>query len=354
MREIKRHTPRIPAGGLNLRAAAFLAAWQVFAHGPALAQPPKADQTSEVPALHRVLIITDDPNDPFMIRVQAEVSALPGLEITTQRPMGSLDVAARALHAEAAIRKVASGKGVEVWMADATSGRSLIRQLVVDESPKGPDHGLIALQTAELLRTGLRTKPNQPSEPPPSPPAVTVAPAPPVPPSLDNAVVVGIGPLWSKGGVGPALQAWLSYQYLWSDHFGLSLDVSAPLLRGSISGAEGSARVRAITAGAGLLARLHSQPARVTGTATLGMAFASITTKGEPSASYLGSSPTSHTGLGYFRLGVAWNPARWLGLGAAGLVGTTTSRARIQFANRGVGDWGALVAAGFLCGQIAW
>ena len=40
-------------------------------------------------------------------------------------------------------------------MADATSGRSLLRQVVVDESPGGPDRDLIALQTAELLRTSL-------------------------------------------------------------------------------------------------------------------------------------------------------------------------------------------------------
>jgi hypothetical protein len=112
--------------------------------------------------------------------------------------------------------------------------------------------------------------------------------------------------------------------------------------------------VGTIAAGAGLLARLQSHGAKVAGTATLGMAFASVTTKGEPNASYQGSTPTATTGLAYLRLGVVWSPVGWLGLGAAGLLGTTTGRVHIQFANRGVGDWGAPVVAGLLCGQIAW
>ena len=55
----------------------------------------------------------------------------------------------------AAIRILPSRNGVEVWMADEASGRSLLRQAIVDETPGGPNQDVIALQTAELLRTGL-------------------------------------------------------------------------------------------------------------------------------------------------------------------------------------------------------
>jgi hypothetical protein len=154
--------------------------------------------------------------------------------------------------------------------------------------------------------------------------------------------------------VGPSWQVWLSYQRLLSKHLGISVDVSAPLHRGSISSSQGSARLGALVAGGGLLARLQNERATVAGTATLGMAFASVFTKGEAKPSYLGSSTTTYTGLAYLRLGVAWNPAPWLGLGAAGLLGTTTGRIRVEFADEHVGDWGTPVLATILHAELAW
>jgi hypothetical protein len=353
--EKKRLKSKIRSGNQKTWAMALTIAWCAFVHGLAAAQP-TVKETSEAPARHRVLIITDEPADAFMVRVQAEVSALPGFEVVIRRPLGSLDEIARAEHAEAAIRKAASRKGVEVWMADATTGRSLLRQLVVDESPNGPDHGLIALQTAELLRTGLLARHTEPVAPPPpaEAPPDTVVSAPPASPSREDAALVGLGPLWSRGGVGPSWQAWLSYQHLFSSHFGISLDASAPLYFGSISSSQGSARVGALFAGAGLLARLRSTSAHLTATATLAATFASVVSKGEPNANYQGATTTTSTGLAYLRLGATWNPTPWLGWGAAALVGTTTSRLRIQFADRAVGDWGTVLAAALLYGEIAW
>lgn len=338
-------------------ARALTLGWAICALGWAVAPPCWANETDKLRPHHRVLIITEDPNDPFMTRVQAEVTALPDLEVTVQRPMSSLDADARAQRAEVAIRKVASGKGVEVWMADATSGRSLLRQLVVDESPNGPDQGLVALQTAELLRTGLIAKPVSPPAPSPQPlvpPPIPAVANPPQSPPRAHALVAGVGPLWSAGGLGPGLQAWLSYQHLWSPHFGFSVDASAPLYRGSLRGAQGSAQVGVLLAGGGLLGRLQSENAKVAGTATIGAAFASIFIKGEPNASYLGSSTHTPTGLIYLRLGVVWHPVPWLGLGAAGLVGTTTSRIHVQFAKQDVGDFGTPLAAATLYGEVAW
>lgn len=103
-----------------------------------------------------------------------------------------------------------------------------------------------------------------------------------------------------------------------------------------------------------MLARLRSTSAHLTGTATLAAAFASVVAKGEPNANYQGDTTTTYTGLAYLRLGAAWNPVPWLGLGAAGLVGTTTSRIRIEFADRAVGDWGTVLAAAMLYGEVGW
>jgi hypothetical protein len=329
---------------------ALVVAW--LAHGYAQAQVPQPAETHTLAARHRVLIITDSPGDPFMNRVQAELGAIPELEVTVRAPMGSLDAEARAERAQVAIRKAASGKGVEVWMADATSGRSLLRQLVIDESPNGPDQGLVALQTAELLRTALMAKPT-PSPPAAAPPPTTTEP-PWQPAPRSNFAQAGLGPLWSRGGVGPSWQAWLGYQHLLSRHWGLSLEASAPVHRGSISSTQGSAEVGGVTATGGLLARLESEHGHLSGTAPLGAGMAAIAIKGKPSEGYVATSTTSYAGLAYLRLGGGWNPIPWLGLGASVLAGTTTSRVRIQFAGRTVGDWGTPLLAATVHAEIDW
>src|SRR4051812_17904384 len=97
-------------------------------------------------ANRRVLLI-EQGRDPFLERVGAEIEKL-GFSLVRTDTNVPLEAAARAEQALCAIRVLPSRTGVEVWMADATSGRSLLRQVVVDESPGGPDRDLIALQTA--------------------------------------------------------------------------------------------------------------------------------------------------------------------------------------------------------------
>jgi hypothetical protein len=166
--------------------------------------------------------------------------------------------------------------------------------------------------------------------------------------------MVGVGLLGSRGGVSPALQAWLSYQYLWSRHFGLVLEVSAPLARGSVSRLQGSAEVGAVVAGGGLLARLQSDGGRMFVATSLGGALAAVLVKGQPAPSFAGTSPTAYAGLLYLRASGGVYPTRWLGLGAAGILGTTTSRVRIQFANEDVGEWGMPLAAVLLFAEVGW
>ena len=121
----------------------------------------------------RVVIVVDESDDPFAERIKAEVSAL-GFEVVAIEPwrtgesVESLDAVGRANQAAAAIRMIASRKGVEVWIANQPTGRSLMRQLIVDERP-APNEGLVALQTAELLRTTLLSRSDVPPKAPPPP-----------------------------------------------------------------------------------------------------------------------------------------------------------------------------------------
>ena len=342
-----------PPGRGGLGVAALAVAWQLFVGGASHASSPEV-----VPVSHRVLILVDEPGDPFMDRVKAEVSSVRGLEVVIHAPMGSLDAAARAEHAEVAMRKVASGKGVEIWMADVTSGRSLLRHLIVDESPDGPDQSLVALQTAELLRTAFFPKRDLSASglaaPTPSPTTMVAEATPPPPSPGEEALQAGVGFLYSRGGTSHALQAWLSYEHVWRHRFGIVLDLSAPLARGSVSGPEGTAEIGTLLAGGGLHARFKSGDGRMFVATSLGGAFAAILAKGQPAPNLVGSSTSAYTGLAYLRLSGGFCPTGWLGLGVAAILGTTASRVRIQFTNRDVGEWGMPIAAAIIYGEVHW
>lgn len=307
------------------------------------------------PARRRILLLAEKMGDPFMGRIKAEVASL-GIDVVMHPPAGSLEADARAEHASAAIRMLPSRKGVEVWMADETSGRSLLRQVVVDETPGGPDQNLIALQTAELLRTSFfpKSEARQPSPiPVPSPP-----PAPVIQPSGEMALQAGLGCLSGAGGASSSLQAWLSVQRRWGKHFGVALDFSGPLSRGTMEGPEGHADVGALLLGAEVLVRLPTEKERFAFTTGLGGALTSVISKGHPSeegrSQLLASSTAAYTGAVYLRAEGQWRPVAWLGLGAMGLVATTIARVQIHFAGNDAGTWGVPFLGALLFIEADW
>jgi hypothetical protein len=126
------------------------------------------------------------------------------------------------------------------------------------------------------------------------------------------------------------------------------------LARGTLDGREGKADVGALVAGAGLLARFTGDRGHLTVGGSLGGACALVQVKGSPIPTLSGSSTSTYTGLIYLRLNGAWHPARWFGLGAATVLGATTSRIRIQFADRNAGEWGWPIAAALLYSELGW
>ncbi len=145
--------------------------------------PATAAPRAETRGGRRVVVLVDRPNDALLKRVTAEIASLGVTLITIGPPrphesLGPLEAAARRDKAVAAIRTLPSGRGVEVWMADETSGRSLLRQVIVDESETRPNENLIALQTAELLRTSLQLEPPWTAAPPPPDPSANARSAP--------------------------------------------------------------------------------------------------------------------------------------------------------------------------------
>jgi hypothetical protein len=314
-----------------------------------VASPVAVARPSRAPDQRRVLLLTDSPGDPLMERIRAEVVSL-GMEVVVRRAEGPIDARARAEHAAAAIRMLPTHNGVEVWTADETSGRPLLRQAVVDDKPGGPDGKLIALQTAEVLRTSLFP------HPPPEPTTVIVQVAPAPSRATESSVAAGVGLLYGAGGAGPAWQAWLSFQHLWTEHLGGALDVSLPIHRGTMSGPEGTADVGAVTAGVQILARFASER-RFFANAGVGAAFAAVLATGHPTtdiAPLVGASTTAYTGLAYARAALGWKAFRWLAVGVSGVAGSTVAPVRIGFAGNDAGSWGVPLVGVALFGQADW
>ena len=314
-------------------------------------------QAEPVRQSRRVLLLADPASDPFMSRIRAEIASL-GLEVVVRAPKASIEASARAEHAVAAIRMLPSRKGIEVWMADATSGRSLLRQTIVDEAPGGPNQNVIALQTAELLRTSLfPRRPAEPSRPVAPAPVRVIIQAPP-PPAGDSHLRGGLGILYGAGGAAPAWQATLSYQYIWNRGLGAAFSVSAPLRRGALNGPEGSAEVGSLVVGPELLARLPFLEGRLALTTGLGVGLVAVFTRGHPNqeagSQLVSNASVAYTGAGYACVALALRISSWLGLGVSGLAGATPARVHIRFAGNDAGDWGTLVLGAGLFGEVGW
>ena len=314
----------------------------------------------------RVLIVVDASDDPFAERIKAEVSSL-GLEVVAVEPwrtgetVESLDAAGRANNASVAIRMIPSRKGVEVWMANQPTGRSLLRQLIVDERAGAPNEGLVALQTAELLRTTLLShsealspsasatatrNAQTPAQPPQQPPP------PPSPPSAG--VQAAVGALYSPGNHDPAIQAWLTVNRIVVRPFGLALDISAPLRASTVRGPEGSATVGALLVGVSAFAHYDRPGSGLYATAAVGAAGIRISSEGTASDPFVASKQSALAGAIYARGDGGFEVTRWLRFGLRAVAGAVPAGVSVKFAGNEAAVWGRPFLAGMLLVDVAW
>jgi hypothetical protein len=329
---------------------------------------PSVAAAAEERPVRRVLLLADKPGDLFVERIKAEIEGL-GLAVVVRAPSGPLEEAARSQHAIAAIRPLPARNGVEVWMADETSGRSLLRQVVVDESPNGPDQNLIALQTVELLRTSLfpKTPEIPPRNPPisPPPPQAETAAATVAGPGMASAPAVtepvakmgaqaGVGTLLSLGGPGPELQVWLSLHRFFGRRLGLAADIALPVVRSTLDGPEGKAKIGTAMAGLAFLARLRASPTAWFLNAGLGAAVLRVGVDGEAVPTLRSSATSVLTGAGYARVDGGYAPSDRVRLGLRLLGGASLDRVHLRFAGNDAGSWGRAFAAAAIFAELDW
>jgi hypothetical protein len=305
----------------------------------------------------RVLLI-EQGRDPFLEQVGAEVEKL-GFTLVRSDASGPLEAAARAEGALCAIRVLPSRTGVEVWMADATSGRSLLRQVVVDERPGGPDRDLIALQTAELLRTSLLGESASSEAPQPQPaPAQTATAGTQTPDETaatksgaaqrrSTGVQVAAGALYSPGGADAAVELGVSLQHFFSERWGLGLDLSLPIGAATLSGIEGSAQLDPYFSGLAFLGRLSQRASPFFASAGVGFSILYITFDGKTQDPLRSGSGHKLMEAFYLRADAGFELVAWLRLGVRVLGGASLQHLAFAFAGNDAGSFGPILLAGF-------
>jgi hypothetical protein len=317
----------------------------------------RADEHPDAtPAL---VVILSPSHDAFGRRVAAELESL-GLRAEILDPgdepasRASLETSARRAGAVAAVRSVPSERGIEVWITDRITGKTVLRELPIgDDGPE--DEGASALRTVELLRASLLeiTLPDRaPGDiPPPSDlrtkmkldsrPATSKRPAThpkAAPPTLRSSLSPAL--LLSPGGFSPAATLEVGVEWLASPHIGPFLFGGIPLSGSETVRDEGSADLDVALMGWGLRFAFATPASRWVPALDVGLAAVSLQTSGsserlvERSESVLVLAPISRAGLA-----VAVTPT--LRIRADVLVGAVVQGVSVRFGGREVATWGA-------------
>jgi hypothetical protein len=330
---------------MRRRIAALLAC-----AGLALASlAPRAASAAEPRAESAAAIaILAPPGDRFALRVVAELEALgfrpllldPAAEPTSR---ASLEASARAAGAIAAIRAVPSARGVEVWIADRVTGKTVLREIAADTADAA-----LALRVVELLRASLleaalphppagevRASPEiQEKLSLPAPAALAPQPAPTLRFSL------GLGPLWSPGGFGAAAAIDLGVAWMPSDHVGLAAFAAFPINHPRVEAKQGSADLTPILAGGALRFLFTTRGSVWAPSLDLGVTAVSLASEGTASAPYSATSVSAVTAAPYARLGVAFAPTPMLRVRSDLLLGAVVQSVVVRFDKVEVARWG--------------
>ncbi len=336
----------------------MLAAAVLVAALPSRLARAEAPARREAPATIAVLCA---PGDRFGLRLVAELEALGFAAVIVDagdapasRP--ALEASARRAGAIAAIRAVPSAGGVEVWIADRVTGKTVLRVVTSDGDGSEPDAAL-ALRTVDLLRASL-LEISLPA------PAVGDVPAPqdlrarmalpppeaaPPPPAPVLRVAVGFGAMGSPGGVGPAGVLDLGVAWMPSEHAGGTLFAVIPLSRPEVTGAPGSADLAAGLGGVGARFLLTTRASRWAPTIDAGLAVVGLASKGVANPGFSSGSAFAVTAAPFLRAGVAFAPVPALRLRADLLGAVVVQDVEVKLASRQAATWGrpvALLSAG--------
>jgi hypothetical protein len=299
-----------------------------------------------------VIAILCDPGDRFGRRVAAELEALGFRAVlvdaaTAPTSRASLEASARKAGAMAAMRAVPSEHGVEVWIADRVTGKTVLRQVSTDGGAPDPEAAL-AIRAVELLRASLLevTLPSAPAgeiagtdelremmQLPSYPePEKTVI------PRLRFSLAPGV--LASPGGAGVAASLDVGVAWMPSEHVGVAAFAGIPLTRPKVEGAAGSVDLSAVLAGAAVRFLFTTRASTWAPTADLGLMAVWLKSSGTSKTGGDGGDSSAVTAAPFARAGLAFAPGSQLRLRTDLLVGVIGQGVSLRVAGEEMATWG--------------
>ena len=295
-------------------------------------------------------------------RLHAELALLGFgvVKVDGDGPDSPLDLVARRANAIAAIRIISSAGGVEVWIADRLTGKTLLRQVVSgrEGAPLAPAD--VALQAVELLRASLLELGS------PLPSRGEVKPSPRIQAIAEDlnedrgstthavALDVGGGMLTSPGGIPASLHLQLELGWRGAWPLGVRILASVPLKSSHIGAAEGTASIATTLVGAGLDLHWGGTGSRWRSVAGLGMSVLWLDMQGIGASSLLGVTGNAVTLAPYLRLDLSLRLAKRLHILAEGLAGYALAQPTLRFVGREVAVFGRPCVATTLAIRVGW
>jgi hypothetical protein len=320
----------------------------------------------------RVALLTDEPDAPVARRLAAELEAL-GFDRIVAPPPATLSPSelgsiARSLGVVAAIRIVPSHTGAEVWIVDRVTGKTLLREVLLEPTEPSRRADVLAVRAVELLRASLieveAAHPSRGDVPPP--PAVreiveretrrpTAAPRP-APPGADVfRVSAAPGLAWSPGGVPANVHPTLAVHWTaLSPRLGFGAIALLPTVAREVCGDEGCASFSTASMAADVELELASPRAVVR--PALGLAFGAVWARmgGDAIVPRDGADVDVLAALALGHAGLAVRIADPLALRADGSIGVTLPRVAMEFGDRLVATWGRPLLLVTLGAELRW
>lgn len=301
----------------------------------------------------RIAVIHDAAADERTIaRLRGELSTL-GLRVVEvplapSEGASSLDDAARRVDAFAAVRVVPAQSGVEVWVADRVTGKTLLRELVVGPGDAADD--IVALQAVELLRAslaelGLSTTRHGDVAPSAAVRKIAPVPAPPSPPEHRLTIQIGPAMTLSPGGFGTTGSGFVGVRFRAVRTFGVGAWTLLPILSASVDRPEGGANLSPLAAGADVAWWILEPPRPWQLSVAGGVAGVRLGIDGHANPPRTGKSDPVTVALPFGRLSLRRSLGQRYGLGLDAFVGVAAPAPVVRFEGRQVAHWGRPMTA---------
>jgi hypothetical protein len=305
-----------------------------------------SSESATRPAPGRVALIRILGDERLQTRLEAELRAQ-RFEVVEVAPTSAplpreLDDALAATGAGAAVRVASSADVIQVWVANALTGKRIFREVAPEEGGR-LDRAIVAMWAVELLRASAFT------------PRVEIVAAPPPPPLPPQAANVGleVAPAlaWSAGGLGPSWHVVIGARWQAWPRGGVEASFFAPLSPLRIERTDGVAVISMSLAGAGLYAATGAPDARWSLHAAAGASLLVMRAAGDTTDVYQGRSDRAVSGGPYARAGAAVRLSSFFRLRADAFVGAISPRPVVQFDQMTVASWGQPWVAGLIGGE---